>query len=271
MLGEPNRPKWVRTARRHYRTRAKIAETRETRLNSQPDTLPNDHRAKLKQEAAEYAVQYVQSGMVVGLGTGSTAIYATRRIGALLRDGLLKDITGFATSQATQDAAEHLGIPLMQPSLPLNIDLTIDGADEVDPHFNLIKGGGGALFREKIVAQASDREIIVVDDSKLSQCLGTRFPLPVEVSPFGWQSQSRYLESLGARAVIRKNKDGSQFVTDSGNMIFDCNFGPIADVEALAAKLGARAGIIEHGLFIGIARDVIVASETGVRHLHRDA
>ena len=230
----------------------------------------SDPRAKLKQEAAEFAVQFVHSGMVVGLGTGSTAIFATRRIGALLRSSKLNDITAFATSKATQDEAEQLAIPMMDHSLPLAIDLTIDGADEVDPQFNLIKGGGGALFREKIVAQASAREIIVVDDSKLSDRLGTRFALPVEGSPFGWRSQLRFLESLGARCIIRKNKqDGSQFVTDSGNMILDCNFGPIADVNALAAQLGARAGIIEHGLFLGIATDVIVAGESGIRHLKR--
>jgi ribose 5-phosphate isomerase A len=228
-----------------------------------------DPRAVLKREAAEFAVQFVQSGMVVGLGTGSTAIFATRKIGELLRTGALRDITGFATSKATQDEAEKLGIPIMDSSLPMKIDVTIDGADEVDPQFNLIKGGGGALFREKIVAQASAREIIVVDDSKLSDRLGTHFALPVEVSPFGWQSQMRFLESLGCRAVIRKNKDGSQYVTDSGNMIMDCSFGPIADVNELAAKLGERAGIIEHGLFIGIANDLIVASERGVRHLQR--
>jgi ribose 5-phosphate isomerase A len=236
--------------------------------------LPNptvDPRAKLKQEAAEFAVQFVQSGMVVGLGTGSTAIFATRRIGELLREGSLKNITGFATSKATQDEAERLLIPMMDLSLPMGLDVTIDGADEVDPGFNLIKGGGGALFREKIVAQASAREVIVVDESKLSPCLGTHFPLPVEVSPFGWQSQMRYLESLGAGAVIRKNYDGTQYVTDSGNMIFDCEFGPIHDVNALAEKLGARAGIIGHGLFLGITSDLIVAGERGVRHVRRDS
>ncbi len=236
--------------------------------------MPNstvDPRARLKQEAAEFAVKFVRSGMVVGLGTGSTAIFATRKIGQLLREGSLKDLTCFATSKATQDEAEHLGIPMMDASLPLAIDVTIDGADEVDPQFNLIKGGGGALFHEKVVAQATTREIIVVDDSKLSPCLGTRFALPVEVSEFGWKSQLRFLESLGAHAVIRKNKDGSQYVTDSGNMIVDCNFGPIPDVVALAETLGARAGIIEHGLFIGIASDVIVAAETGIRHLKKNA
>lgn len=226
-----------------------------------------DPRARLKQDAAEFAVQFVESGMIVGLGTGSTAIFATRKIGVLLRDGALKDITGFATSKATQDEAIQLGIPMMDSSLPQKIDVTIDGADEVDPELNLIKGGGGALFHEKVVAQASDREIIVVDDSKLSPCLGTKFALPVEVSPFGWQSQMRYLASLGCRAAIRKNKDGSQYVTDSGNMIADCNFGPIANPVGLAAKLGARAGIIEHGLFIGITSDLIVAGAEGVRHL----
>ncbi len=240
-------------------------------MNNPPASLPSDRQTQLKKEAAEYAVQFVQSGMVVGLGTGSTAIFATRRIGELLRTGALKNITGFATSTATQDEAERLGIPMMDSSLPLKIGLTIDGADEVDPKLNVIKGGGGALFREKIVAQASDREIIVVDDSKLSPCLGTHHTLPVEVSPFGWQSQLRFLESLGARASIRKNPDDSQFVTDSGNMIFDCDFGPIADPAGLGAALAARAGIVEHGLFLGIANDVIVAGEASIRHLKRDS
>jgi len=226
-----------------------------------------DPRARLKQEAAEFAVKFIESGMIVGLGTGSTAIFATRKIGALLRDGTLKDITGFATSKATQDEAIHLGIPMMDGSLPNKIDVTIDGADEVDPQFNLIKGGGGALFHEKVVAQASDREIIVVDDSKLSACLGTKHSLPIEVSLFGWESQLRYLESLGARPVKRRNPDGSQYVTDSGNMILDCDFGPIPDPADLAAKLGARAGIIEHGLFIGITSDLIVAAAHGVKHM----
>lgn len=235
--------------------------------------MPNpsaDLRAKLKQEAAEYAVQFVQSGMLVGLGTGSTAIFATRHIGELVRTGALKNITGFPTSQATRDEAQRLAIPLMDADSLERLDVTIDGADEVDPQFNLIKGGGGALFREKIVAQATAREIIVVDESKLSPCLGTHFKLPVEVSPFGWHSQLHYLESLGARASIRKNNDGAQFVTDSGNLILDCDFGPIADVNDLAAKLGARAGIIEHGLFLGIVNDVIVAGENGIRHLQRE-
>ena len=228
-----------------------------------------DPRAKFKQEAAEAAVQFVQSGMIVGLGTGTTAIFATRRVGELLRMRQLKDITGFATSQATFDEAKRLRIPMMKTTMPNKIDLTIDGADEVDPQFNLIKGGGGALFREKIVAQASGREIIVVDDSKLSDCLGTKFAVPVEVSPFGWLSQQRFLESLGAQTSVRKKPNGAQYVTDSGNMILDCKFGPITDVVDLAHKLSDRAGIVEHGLFIGITKDVIVAGGDGVKHLEK--
>ena len=232
-------------------------------------SLPDNRQTQLKKEAAEYAVQFLESGMVVGLGTGSTAIFATRRIAELLRDGSLKNIVGFATSNVIWQEAQQLGIPLMEQAMSSKIDVTIDGADEVDPKLDLIKGGGGALFREKIVAQASDREIIIVDDSKMSACLGTLHTLPVEVSPFGWESQLRFLQSLGARANIRHNANGSQFVSDSGNMILDCDFGPIADVPGLAANLSARAGIVEHGLFVGIASDVIVASETGIRHLKR--
>ena len=228
-----------------------------------------DDREHLKQQAAEYAVRFIQSGMQVGLGTGSTAYFATRRIAQLIRDSILKDIVGFPTSEAAWQQAERSGITLMKDSMPEDLDVTIDGADEVDPMLNLIKGGGGALFREKIVAQASRREIIAVDDSKLSTVLGTRHSLPIEVAPFGWRSQLRFLESLGGKTQIRKKEDGSQFVTDSGNMILDCEFGPLSDPAAFATLLSTRAGIIEHGLFIGIAADVIVAGDSGIRHLHR--
>jgi ribose 5-phosphate isomerase A len=201
------------------------------------------------------------------LGTGSTAIFATRRIAELLRTGQLRDIEGCATSKATQAEGIHLGIPMMTEDVPSDLDVTIDGADEVDPEMNLIKGGGGALLREKIVAQASRREIIVVDESKLSARLGTREPLPVEVIPFGWRSQARYLESLGATCVTRSNPDGTPFMTDSGNIILDCHFGPISDVRQLAGALGTRAGIVEHGLFIRLATDLIVAGAGGIRHM----
>jgi ribose 5-phosphate isomerase A len=228
-----------------------------------------DHSTQYKQQAAEKAVEFVRSGMVVGLGTGSTAIFATRRIARLLKDGKLKNVSGFATSKSVWKEAQMLGIPMMSDDMPNSLDLTIDGADEVDPDLNLIKGRGGALLREKIAAQASRRVIAVVDDSKLSPRLGTLHAVPVEVISFGWRSQFRYLESLGAKVEARYNADGSLFATDSGNRILDCNFGPIASPSELAAKLSARAGIAEHGLFLDLATDLIVAGKDGIRHLKR--
>jgi ribose 5-phosphate isomerase A len=225
-----------------------------------------EERAREKQQAADRAVEYVQPGMVVGLGAGSTAILATRRIGQLLREGLIRDIIGFPCSSLVGAEARALGIPItLDPPGP--IDLTIDGADEVDPELNLIKGGGGALLHEKIVAQASLREIIIVDESKLSPALGTHWPLPVEVIPFGRHSQKRFIESLGARVTVRQQADGTPFTTDQGNLIFDCTFGPIPEPAALAAQLDARTGIVEHGLFLGLATEVIVAGADGIRHL----
>jgi ribose 5-phosphate isomerase A len=229
----------------------------------------SEAKANYKKEAAEYAVQFVQSGMTLGLGTGTTAIYATRRISELYRSGQLRDIVAFATSRAVWHEAVRMGIPMLTEDLPQAIDVTIDGADEVDPHLNLIKGGGGALLREKIVAQASRREIIIVDESKLSPQLGTHWPVPVEVLPYGWQSQARYLESLGAEVTLRQTADGSEFCTDQGNIILDSRFGPIADLTGLAEKLAARAGIMEHGLFLNLADDIIVAGPGGIKHLKR--
>jgi len=227
--------------------------------------------AAFKKQAGERAAALVTSGMVVGLGTGSTAIFATRRLGELLASGSLRDVVGFPTSRATEEEARRLSIPLLSEDLPRGIDLTIDGADEVDPALNLIKGGGGALFREKIVAQASRRVVIVVDESKLSPALGTKHVLPVEVSRFGWRSQLRFLESLGATPVVRMAPDGKAYETDQGNWILDCAFGPIGDPVSLATLLAARAGIIEHGLFCGIASQVIVAGESGIREIARPA
>jgi ribose 5-phosphate isomerase A len=152
-----------------------------------------------------------------------------------------------------------LGIPLTTLNEHPVVDLTIDGADEVDPACNLIKGGGGALLKEKIVAQASRREVIAVDYSKCSDILGRKWGVPIEVLPFGWPGQARFLEELGARVAIRRWEDGPYFTTDQGNYIIDANFGPIADVRALARQLDARAGIVEHGLFLDIAAEVIVA------------
>lgn len=220
-----------------------------------------------KQIAGEKAVELVQSGMIVGLGHGSTAIHAVRRIAALLREGKLRDILGVPCSVEVEAEAQSLGIPLTTLDDHPVIDLTIDGADEVDPNLNLIKGGGGALLREKIVAQASRREVIVVDHRKLVPALGTGFAVPVEVVPFGWKLQVDYLQSLGARPVLRHNPDGATFVTNQGNYILDCHFGPIADPVALAAGIRARAGIVEHGLFLGLATDVYAAGPRGIRHM----
>ena len=228
---------------------------------------PVDPHAALKRQAAEYAVRYVESGMAVGLGTGSTAILAVRYIGELLRTGRLKNIIAFATSQATWEEAVRLNIAMMSEDLPRSLDVTIDGADEVDPRLNLIKGGGGALLREKLVAQSTAREIIVVDESKLSPCLGTRHVLPVEVLPFGWRSPAGYLEALGAKYVVRHTPEGKQYRTDQGNMILDCNFGPIANPAQLADQLARRAGIVEHGLFVGLAHVVVVSGASGIREL----
>ncbi|WP_257452098.1 ribose-5-phosphate isomerase RpiA [Archangium lipolyticum] len=222
--------------------------------------------AQLKRLAAERAAEFIQPGMVVGLGSGSTAAFVVHRLAALRAEGKLTDVVGVPTSVETEALARSLGIPLTTLEEHPVVDLTIDGADEVDPQLRLIKGGGGALLREKIVAQASRREIIVVDAGKLSPRLGTRWPVPVEVLPFGWCSQALYLEGLGARVTRREGRDGTPARTDQGNLILDCAFGPIEDPEALAARLEARAGIMAHGLFIGLTSELVVASPEGVEH-----
>jgi ribose 5-phosphate isomerase A len=233
-------------------------------------TNPADTTA-LKQQAAQFAVNFVQSGMVVGLGSGSTTLFAIRELGQRLQRRELIDIAGFPTSDAVASEAARVGIPLVSVERPPQVDLTIDGADEVDPELNLIKGGGGALLREKIVAQASRREVIIVDDSKLSPCLGTNWPLPVEVIPFGWDLQRRFIEDLGARVELRHRPDGRASVTDQQNFILDCHFGPIYDASRLARQLAERAGIVEHGLFIGVASDLVVAGQGGIQHRTRSA
>jgi len=221
----------------------------------------------LKQQAAERAVDFVESGMVLGLGHGSTTLFALRWIAHLLQTGQLRDILGIPCSTHVEADAQKLGIPLTTLDEHPVIDLTIDGADELDPQLNLIKGGGGALLREKIVAQASRREIIVVDQTKLSPTLGIQWPVPVEVVPFGWRAQVAYLESLGARPILRLGDDGTSFTTDQGNLILDCHFGPIQDPAKLAEQMNGRAGIVEHGLFLGLATDAIIAKESGIYHL----
>lgn len=221
----------------------------------------------LKRRAAEAAVDLIQPGMVVGLGAGSTALKAIECIGERLADGRLREIVGVPCSAQVAADAQRLGVPLASLDDHPVIDLTIDGADEVDPQMRVIKGGGGALLREKIVAQASRREVIIVDEGKLSPRLGTQWALPVEVIPFGWRTHLDFFAALGATVSVRSSERNVWFRTDSGNLILDCNFGPMADPEGLAAALKARAGIVEHGLFIGLVSAVVVAGVDGVRWL----
>ncbi|WP_375770789.1 ribose-5-phosphate isomerase RpiA [Archangium gephyra] len=222
--------------------------------------------ARFKRLAAERAVESIQPGMVVGLGSGSTAAFVVHRLAALRAEGKLSGVVGVPTSVGTEELARSLGVPLTTLEEHPVVDLTIDGADEVDSHLRLIKGGGGALLREKIVAQASRRVLIVVDAGKLSPRLGTHWPVPVEVLPFGWRSQALFLEGLGARITPRQGRDGTPYRTDQGNLVLDCAFGPLEHPEELAMRLEARAGIVEHGLFIGLTSELVVAGPDGVEH-----
>jgi len=220
-----------------------------------------------KRQAAERGAEFVQSGMVVGLGHGSTALFAVRRLAERIDEGGLKNIRGVPCSRFMGEEAERLGIPLTTLADHPVVDLTIDGADEIDPQLNLIKGGGGALLREKIVAQASRREIIVADESKLVPALGTNWAIPVEVTPFGWRPVLDYLTELGAEVAVRETELGSAFKTDHGNMILDANFGRISEPLKLAARLDSRAAVVGHGLFLGLASDAIIAGPNGITHL----
>ncbi|MGZ4690461.1 MAG: ribose-5-phosphate isomerase RpiA [Acidimicrobiia bacterium] len=223
-------------------------------------------RDELKQAAGERAVDWVESGMVVGLGSGSTAVFAIRRIGALVQSGELQNVIGVPTSRSSEELAREVGITLTTLAEHPVVDVTIDGADEVDPELNLIKGGGGALLHEKIVAQASLREVIIVDDVKLSPHLGSQHAVPVEIVQFAWRPEEEYLTDLGAEVDVRRGADNNVFVTDEGNWVLDCTFPPIEDPARLSAQLGRRAGVVEHGLFLGLATDLIVASAEGVEH-----
>ncbi|MBC7260402.1 MAG: ribose-5-phosphate isomerase RpiA [Chloroflexi bacterium] len=208
----------------------------------------------------------VSSGMVLGLGTGSTARYAVEMIGERLRDGRLQDIVGVPTSKATEKIALEVGIPLTTLREHPVIDLTVDGADEVDPHLVLIKGLGGALVREKIVARASRQVVIIVDESKLVQTLGSKAPLPVEVIPFGWGTYLNQLRSFGCEPVLRMS--GTEpYISDGGNYIVDCRFERIENPAKLECALNCIPGVVDNGLFVGLASLVIVASESGVREL----
>ncbi|WP_151734713.1 ribose-5-phosphate isomerase RpiA [Paenibacillus tengchongensis] len=213
----------------------------------------------VKQLAAEKAVEYITDGMKVGLGTGSTAYWAIRKLGERVKEGL--QITAVATSQASEDQARELGIPLLAFGDIDRLDVTIDGADELDGGLQLIKGGGGALLREKIVATGSARMIVIADESKVVDTLG-QFPLPVEIVPFAWEWTLAALGKLGCQAELRR-KGGELYKTDNGNYIADCRFGAIASAPELALALQRIPGVVEHGLFIGIASLAIVGHADG--------
>ncbi|WP_159887434.1 ribose-5-phosphate isomerase RpiA [Paenibacillus puerhi] len=221
-----------------------------------------------KRAAAEKAVEYIEDGMIVGLGTGSTAYWAIQRIGQRMQEGLT--IQAVATSSRTESLARELGIPIISTSGLGTIDLTIDGADEVDPRWNAIKGGGGALLREKIVAASSRQLILVVDESKLVDRLG-RFPLPVEIVPFGADLTVEQLGKLGCVPTRRITAaDGSPYLTDNGNYIVDCEFGSLADPEDVHDRINRIPGVVDNGLFLQMAGKVIVGyADRSVQELSR--
>jgi ribose 5-phosphate isomerase A len=220
-----------------------------------------DELRSLKQMAAESAVAQVSSGMIVGLGTGSTAEFALLALARRIREGLR--ITGVPTSEHTVARARELGIPLTELDGKGLLDIAIDGADEVvRSTLDVIKGRGGALLREKIVAQASVRFLLIVDQTKVVNVLGAK-PVPVEVTQFGWQATARRIEDLGAKTERR------DFITDGGNYILDCAFGPIKSPETLAGDLDRIVGVVEHGLFIGMATEVHVGTASGVQILRQ--
>jgi ribose 5-phosphate isomerase A len=226
----------------------------------------------LKRQAAARALEQVENGMKLGLGTGSTAKHFVELLGERVRAGL--KVVGVPTSEATRADAVRCGIPLTTLDDIDRLDLTVDGADEIDPLLNLIKGGGGALLREKIVAAASDRMIVIADDSKSVEVLG-RFPLPIEVIPFGLAATQRAIgkafaqTGVSGQMVVRTGKDGHVFVTDGGHWIIDAHLGRISDAPRLADLLSRIPGVVEHGLFIGLASLAMLASPHGIRVIER--
>lgn len=218
-----------------------------------------------KQAAAEHGASLVTSGMVLGLGSGTTSTLMVQAVGRKLREGTLRNVIGVPSSSAIAAVAREAGVPLTTLDERPALDLNLDGADEVDGDLGLVKGLGGALLWEKIVATASRQVIIMVDESKLVNRLGTKAPLPVEVVPFGWRTHLSFLESLGAKPTLRTEADGRPFVTDEGNYILHCLFeGGMANAVELETRLLTRAGVVGTGLFLGIAHQVIVGTADGV-------
>jgi ribose 5-phosphate isomerase A len=225
-----------------------------------------DIRDQEKQAAARAAAELVEAGSIVGLGSGSTANYAVRFLAERVRRGL--KIIGVPTSQKTKELAEQLGIPLATLEERPQIDVDIDGADEIDPQLNLIKGGGGAFLREKIIASASRRFFVIADSAKQVRQLG-KFPLPIEVIPFAQSLVRLRIEALGAQVSLRSFAYGNPYITDEGHHIFDCTFGEIADPPALADALRSIPGVVEHGLFIGMAELALVGKNGQVIELRK--
>jgi ribose 5-phosphate isomerase A len=226
----------------------------------------------LKRQAAAIAVEWVRPGMKLGLGTGSTAAHFVELLAERVRAGL--DVVGVPTSEATRAQAQRLGVPLTTLDETPALDMTVDGADEIAPDLSLIKGGGGALLREKIVAAASARMVVIADEAKWVPALG-RFRLPIEVVPFGLMATRRKVEAAAAdagipgEATLRRDKNGHVFVTDSGHWILDAAPGRIADPQFLAGQLSSIPGVVDHGLFIGLAQAAILAGPAGVRVVER--
>ena len=242
--------------------------TESTANNNPPDASKVDQS---KQAAANAAVTQLESGMIVGLGSGSTATLAIAAMGKRVAQENLR-IIGISTSEKSSAHARRAGIPLSTLGEHPRIDVTIDGADEVEMGpLNLIKGGGGDLLREKIVASSSARLVIIVDQTKLVDRLGSGFDVPVEVEPFGWQTTRDRLKQLRGVPTLRLTPDGRTFITDGGHYILDIAFGAIESPADLDAKLNGVVGVIEHGLFIGLASQVIVGGAKGVRMLFRES
>lgn len=225
-------------------------------------TVPSQLDA-LKQQAAIKAVEFVQPGMVVGLGTGSTAEHLIAALGRRVREGM--SIRGVPTSHHTQELARRHGIPLIETDDAWSIDVAIDGADQVDPHLNVMKGGGGALLKEKIVAAAAARFIVMVDHSKCVPTLGNSFPLAIEVIPFGWGSTARHIERLTGAKVILRERQGRVFTSESGHYILDVHIGSIEHPAQLETDLNRVPGIVETGLFVGRTALLIIGTPDGVR------
>ena len=222
-----------------------------------------------KKIAAEKATENVQFGMIVGLGTGSTVYYALLKLGTMVREGL--DIIGIPTSEGTEKIAKAEKIPLTTLATHPIIDLTIDGADEVDAHLNLIKGGGAALVREKIIANASKEILIVVDESKVSRVLGTNFPLPVEIVRFGWEATQAAVNRICGKSTLRQNAsqdaDASPLITDNGNYILDCHFDGIPAPAEIEMQLNNIPGVVENGIFANRADQIIIGTSSGIQYM----